>query len=126
FWKVFEYHVYAKDNDGGTGLDTVQMALKKKLRSGRCKWWTKVDWVAGPCRDLTWVGMRSNPKLYPPKDNGELLHFVRNPDGLVPSMGTKVKSYTIYSRARDLGGNTEQGFEFGRNRNVFEVRPEAR
>lgn len=123
FWKVFEYHVYAKDNDGGTGLATVEMGLRKMMKSGSCKWWTKPDWVKGGCHQPKWVGMRSNPSLYPPLDNGELLHFLRNPDGLVPSMGTRVKNYTVYSRARDLGGNTETDFQIGRNKNVFEVRP---
>jgi hypothetical protein len=39
-----------------------------------------------------------------------------------PSVGTKVKHYRAYSRAKDDAGNWEATFQTGRNSNKFEVK----
>jgi hypothetical protein len=43
-------------------------------------------------------------------------------DPLRPTVGTKIRSYTAFSRARDGAGHVESKLVRGRNMNTFEVK----
>lgn len=111
-YRIREMHVFASDNL--SGVKYVQMALRKKMTSGRCRWWKSGGFMRGPCKQKIWFKLK--PPAYP---DGP--YYFRAPK-LVPSKGTSVRYYTGFARAMDEAGNQEVLFTTGRNANTFEVK----
>lgn len=111
-YQLREFHVFHSDA-GGSGVAAVQVALRLKKTNGACRWFDGKRFPRGPCGERRWV------------DTGYLedldWYFVRVPK-LKPSVGTKIRHYTAFSRAIDGAGNVEDAFRKKRNRNRFEVR----
>jgi len=111
-YRIREMHVFASDNL--SGVRSVQLGLRQKFKSGRCKWWKAGRFRRGPCKKKVWLSMKR--PAYP---DGP--YYFRLPK-LRPSMGTRIRNYTGFARARDQAGNVEVLFKVGRNANTFEVK----
>ncbi|MGH2653726.1 MAG: Calx-beta domain-containing protein [Actinomycetota bacterium] len=111
-YKIREFHIFATD-EGGSGVVAAEMALRRNLASGKCAWKVKKGWQKKDCQSRTWL-----PTKY--DDVGKLFYYRMNQ--LKPSVGTKIKDYTAYSRAMDGAGNVEKEFTKKRNANTFEIR----
>jgi hypothetical protein len=113
-FRLREVHVFASDDalsSGESGVDRSQIALRRKMESGACKWWDGDGFVSGSCALKEWVEM----KAYDPE-----FYFYKLP-ALRPTVGTSIENYTGYSRAIDAAGNVESSFETGRNANTFKI-----
>jgi hypothetical protein len=109
-FRLREVHVFTSDNL--SGVVRSDMALRQKLKSGRCKWWNGSKFVARACSRKLWLRM----KVYETD-----FYYLRFP-ALRPSRGTRIRNYTGFSRATDRAGNVESSFTVGRNANTFEVK----
>jgi Calx-beta domain len=118
--RIAEVHVFTGDE--GTpisGVARVKIALRKKLKSGACAWWNGDEFGRRACWNEDWVseGIGSY------EENFFYFRLQRQMGGkrLTPSIGTRVRNYTIYSRAIDHNGNVETRRQQGRDANTFEV-----
>ncbi|CAN5562700.1 hypothetical protein BH20ACT23_BH20ACT23_20530 [soil metagenome] len=111
-----EAHVFADDLDGA-GVKRVDLALRKKMASGRCSWWTGSRWRGGKCKTgrAHWYKNKQVTKQNP----AEFLVF-RLPH-LKRTRGTKIASYRVISRGIDLAGNDEHIFRKGHNVRDFKI-----
>ncbi len=114
-YRIREVHVFTADEPGGSGVVEVEWAIRRNLKSGTCQWWTgkKARFKKGACQDEVWHGMG----VYEPG-----AFYYDRLASLRPSIGTKVKSYTAFSRAIDGARNVESAFNAKRNMNTFEVK----
>ena len=111
-YQLREIHVFTQDA-GGSGVVRADLALRRTLQGGRCQWYTGKRFRGGGCGSERWMSMQSSgPDL-----------FYRHLGELQPSIGTRISSYTAYSRAMDGAGNVERDLTRGRNQNTFEVKP---
>jgi hypothetical protein len=111
-YRIREVHVFTKDT-GGSGVTASQLALRRNMKNGDCRWLTNKGWQKKDCSNREWLHMHYEP-------TGDLwLHRVRQ---LKSSVGTKIKNYTAFSRAIDGAGNIEKDFAKKRNANTFEVK----
>lgn len=102
----------ASDNSGS--VVEVELALRKKMVSGACRWWNGSGFVKRAC---------SARLLFDAAGQGSWTYHL--PSKLASSVGTKVASYTLYARSRDVAGNLEPLFTKGRNANRFEIKAPA-
>lgn len=112
-YRLREIHVFTKDELGGSGVVAVELALRRKLLSGKCGWWNGKRFRAGDCSEKLWRRM----KVYEPG----YFYYARM-KAIGPSIGTNVMNYTAYARAIDGAGNVESLLKLRRNRNTFEVK----
>lgn len=111
-----EAHVFADDLNGA-GVKRVDLALRKKMASGRCSWWTGSRWRGGKCKTgrAHWYKKKQVTEQNP----AEFLVF-RLPH-LKRTKGTKIASYRVISRGFDLAGNDEHIFRKGHNIRDFKI-----
>jgi hypothetical protein len=109
-YRIREVHVFT--DDVGSGVKRVEWALRRNMTSGRCRWWDGEGWRGGSCSSKNWLRM----KKYEP----DFFYATLRP--LKPSVRSRIKNYTAFSKAVDLAGNWQQGFIVGRNANTFEVK----
>lgn len=112
-YRLREIHVFTKDELGGSGVVAVELALRRKLLSGKCGWWNGKRFRAGDCSEKLWRRM----KVYEPG----YFYYARM-KAIGSSIGTNVMNYTAYARAIDGAGNVESLLKLRRNRNTFEVK----
>jgi Calx-beta domain len=112
-YRLREIHVFTKDELGGSGVVAVDLALRRKLLSGKCGWWNGKRFRAGDCSEKLW----RRTKVYEPG----YFYYARM-KAIGPSVGTNVMNYTAYARAIDGAGNVESLLKLRRNRNTFEVK----
>lgn len=112
-YRLREIHVFTKDDLGGSGVVAVELALRRKLLSGKCGWWNGKRFRAGDCSEKLWRRM----KVYEPG----YFYYARM-KAIGSSIGTNVMNYTAYARAIDGAGNVESLLKLRRNRNTFEVK----
>jgi hypothetical protein len=112
-YRIREFHVFTKDNPGGSGVVASQLALKRTRKNGTCQWLTKSGWQRKDCQNRTWLDMRYDP-------TGEL--FLYRMKQLKSSVKTKIKNYSAFSRAIDGAENIENDFKEKRNANTFEIK----
>jgi Calx-beta domain len=111
-FRIREVHVFAND-EGGAGVVGAQLGLRRNMKGGECQWLTNKGWQKRECSNREWLHMHY-------ETSGDLwLHRVRQ---LKSSVGTRIKSYTAFSRAIDGAGNVEKEFKEKRNANTFEVK----
>jgi hypothetical protein len=111
-YRIREFHIFATD-EGGSGVVAAELALRRNLRNGKCAWKAKKGWQKKDCQNRTWL-----PTKY--DDVGELFYYRMKQ--LKPSVKTRIKNYTAFSRAIDGAGNVEKEFTKKRNANTFEIR----
>ena len=109
-YRIREVHVFT--DDVGSGVLRAEWALRKKMRSGKCKWWGGGKWAGGSCSSKKWLRMK---KRYPD-------FFFATIRPLSPSVRSRIKNYTAFSKALDRAGNWEKRTVIGRNANTFEVK----
>jgi hypothetical protein len=89
----------------------VEIALRMTRTNGSCRWYNGTRFVRAGCGAEKWKqGSGTDSWTYS-------LHHQ-----LSDSKGTKIKHYTLFSRATDQPGNVETTFERSRNSNRFEIR----
>lgn len=96
--------------DVGSDIALVEVALRQKRTNGECRWWNGKRFVPRPC------GL----KLFQTASSDASWSYAPS-KALRPSVGTKIRSYTVFARAVDTANNLETALEKGRNRNRFEV-----
>jgi hypothetical protein len=112
-YRIREFHIFAHDNPGGSGVVAAEMALRRNLMNGKCAWKVKKGWQKRDCQNRTWL-----PTKY--DETGDLFYYRMKQ--LKPSVKTKIKNYTAFSRAIDGAGNVEKDFIKKRNDNTFEIK----
>jgi Calx-beta domain len=112
-YRIREIHVFTKDEQGGSGVVHVELALRRTMTNGKCAWWNGKRFQGGDCSKVRW----RPTKAYEP---GNFYYY--RIKALAPSVGTRVKNYTAYARAIDGAGNVESLLQPRRNRNTFEVK----
>jgi hypothetical protein len=112
-YRIREFHVFAHDEEGGSGVVAAELALRRNLENGKCAWKAKKGWQKKDCQNRTWL-----PTKYSPA--GDLFYYRMKQ--LKSSVNTKIKSYTAFSRAIDGAGNVEKDFVKKRNDNTFEIK----
>ncbi len=110
-----DFIVFMQDNDGGSGMDRVQLAIRKNLSSGRCKWWTGSDFVRRACDDKKW-------SKTPSTEYSETTIFSLGTKLNPSTRGSSIKNYTAFSRGWDNVGNVQKVFDKGQNKNTFEIK----
>lgn len=91
------------DGENESGPREVGIALRKKLTNGRCKWLkSNGGFARGGCSSRRYVDAAL-------KGPTEWRYHLERPLG--PSVGTRVKDYKLFSRARDKAGNLETSLE---------------
>ena len=114
-FRIREIHTFAFDN-GGPAVEWAEFALRKKLRNGRCAWWRGSRFRSGPCLAKRWLRMKRFGDF-----NGKLLYIYDVKRRLVPTQGTRIRSYTAFTRVGNIAGAREVRFERGRNVSSFRV-----
>lgn len=100
-----------------SGIDKVQVALRKKKKGGKCLWWTAArTWKSGLCGAPKWFEVTK--KIVPYSVNRGLYYYDLQTN-LRRTKGTKIKNYQVRSKGTDGAGNVEKTFQFGRNKNTF-------
>jgi uncharacterized delta-60 repeat protein len=103
----------ASDPNDGSGVDEVDLALRRKRNNGTCAWWDGDSFVGGDCATRVFVGggvAGLNAWTY----------FLSSK--LKSSVDSKFKNYTLFTRGTDVDGNEESEFDAKRNANTFDVR----
>jgi hypothetical protein len=113
--RIREMHSITRDI-GIAGLARVQIAVRQKLMNGSCRWWNGNIFAVRPCADRPWLDMAFVGEWSTAEDI-----YGRNFPALTPSVNTKIRNYTAWTRAIDAAGNEESVFQRGRNYSVFEV-----
>jgi hypothetical protein len=108
--QVRTLHVITSDD--ASGVDTLQGALRKKMRNGKCAWFTGKRFKRRSCDSRKWIDLKVKPFVYWRLDT--TLRQTTKRSG--------IKNYTAYARATDNSGNVETTFKKGRNRNTFKVK----
>jgi hypothetical protein len=108
--QVRTLHVITSDD--ASGVDTLQTALRKKMRNGRCAWLTGKGFKKGGCNNRKWIDLKVKPFVYWRLDT--TLRQTTKKSG--------IKNYTAYARSTDNSGNIETRFKKGRNMNTFTVK----
>lgn len=109
-----EFLVFMQDDAEGSGMAKVQIALRKKLTSGKCAWWTGERFRRRACSTVRWS-----------KEKGDYFTDLAlfSIGRLKPSTKAKeIRFYTAYSRGTDNVGNVQTLLDKGQNRNDFEIR----
>jgi Calx-beta domain len=112
-YRIREFHIFANDNPGGSGVVAAELALRRNLRGGKCAWKAKKGWQKKDCDNRTWL-----PTKY--DEVGQLFYY--RMQQLKSSVNTRIKDYTAFSRAIDGAGNVEKDFAQKRNANTFEIK----
>jgi hypothetical protein len=112
-YRVREIHVFPNDEQGGSGVVQVELALRRKMMKGKCGWWNGKRFRRGDCSKPLWRTM----KAYEP---GKFYYY--RIKALAPSVGTRIMNYTGFARAMDGAGNMESLLQPKRNRNTFEIK----
>lgn len=109
-YRIREVHVFT--DDVGSGVLRAEWALRKNMTSGKCQWWSGDGWAGGSCSARKWL----RTKKYGPD------FFYSRLRPLSPSVRSRIKNYTAFSKALDRAGNWERRTVVGRNANTFEVK----
>jgi hypothetical protein len=96
-------------SDDRSGVSLVQVALRRTMTDGSCRWWNGSAFAPGTCGAKVWNSATGTAT------------WTFSLPALPRSVGTTTKIYDLYSRARDSAGNNELGFARGRNWSRFEV-----
>jgi hypothetical protein len=114
-FRIREIHPFAFDN-GGPEIEWAKFALRKKMSSGRCAWWNGTGFRGGKCSTKKWLQMKRFGDF-----NGKLLYTYNVKKRLDPTKGTRIKSYTGFTRVSNIAGTTETRLKRGRNVSNFKV-----
>jgi hypothetical protein len=107
--------VFMQDNTGGSGMDRVQLAIRKNLSNGGCRWWTGSDFVRRACDNKLWSKT--------PSDEYTDVTVFRLRTALKPSTkGSGIVNYTAFSRGWDNVGNVQTLFDKGQNKITFDIK----
>jgi hypothetical protein len=112
-YRVREIHIFTNDEQGGSGVVKVELALRQRMKDGKCGWWNGKRFRRGNCSDPVW----RPTKVY---EAGHFYYYRLK--ALTSSVGTRIRNYTAYARAIDGAGNVESLLQPRRNRNTFEVK----
>lgn len=110
-----DFLIFMQDNEGGSGMASVRMALRKTKLGGHCAWWMGRRFKAASCDKVRWS--RQQPDLYT-----DLAFF-----GLVKALSAStrrngIRFYTAYSQGIDKVGNVQKKMIKGQSKNRFEVK----
>jgi len=98
-------------------IDWAEVALRKQNRNGNCRWWHAGSWVADACSERRWFRVSNRVNGF---TESKVLFIFENYPSLQPSMGTRIRNYTVFTRAADVAGNLSR-LEVGDNVATFEV-----
>jgi hypothetical protein len=110
-----DFLIFMQDDEGGSGMAAVQMALRKKKSNGRCAWWRGKRFERGGCARIRWS--RQQPDLYT-----DLAYFRLTKALPASTKRNGIRFYTAYSRGIDKVGNVQRRMIKGQNKNRFEVK----
>ncbi len=110
-----QFIVFMQDNTNGSGMDRVQLAIRKNLSNGRCSWWTGSGFVRRACDAKRWSNTRAD-------EYSETTVFSLGTKLKPSTRGSGIKDYTAFSRGWDNVGNKQTRFDKGQNKNTFEIK----
>jgi hypothetical protein len=113
--------VHMSPSDEGSGIAKVELAARKKLRNGSCRWWNDERWIKRSCSSKKWLNMPLNVQC-PHPDRCFLIYTFD--DRLKPTTRkTGIRNYTAWTRSTDNAGNRENDFDPGRNKSTYWIKP---
>lgn len=117
-FKAKEAHVFS-DDGSGSGVKVVELALRKKIDGGGCRWWNGSRWRVSSCRQHR-ADNKMNLWGMSKKARSSSFSIFKYPK-LKPTQGTKVRNYRVISRATDFSANVESKFTKGFNIRTFKI-----
>ena len=115
--------LFMQDDEFGSGIDKVELAIRKKKKNGTCAWWNGTRFFPRHCSAKRWadVGKGTNTKVeYFVDENLAIFTLKRKLKR--STAGTAIKNYKAFSRGWDKAGNVQRDFIKGQNKNTFEVK----
>jgi hypothetical protein len=116
-----EIHLFS--SDAASGVAKMWLALRKKMRNGKCAWWGGRRFKRGACdkhisakraSSRPWIDLGKLPQNY------FVIYKLRKK--LKPTTRKSgIKNYTAFGKARDVAGNFELRFKKGRNANTYKL-----
>lgn len=111
---------FMQDDEDGSGMDRVQLAIRMNRVDGTCKWWNGTRFRPRACNDKKWAN--TGPGTNTTVDYfTETVLFSLDRQLASSSTGSPIRDYTAYCRGWDNAGNVQTKFDTGQNRNTFEV-----
>lgn len=119
--EIKTFIAFMQDNDGGTGMKRVDLAIRMKRDNGSCRWWNGTGFRKGSCSKKRWAdtGRGTETKVGYFSDTA-VFELGKALKGSGPR--SDIRNYTAYCRGRDIAGNFQDNFDKGQNRNTFNVR----
>lgn len=114
-YQLREMHIFYRE-PGGAGIQKVQIAIQRKLNSGKCQWWAGKRFKGGKCGSVPAKFWKRT------KYERALDWYLYRVPPFKPTVGTNVRFYQAFSRGFDLAGNVESSFQRSRNKNKFWVK----
>lgn len=111
---VREIHIFTQAYEDGFPVFRAELALRKRLKNGSCRWWSGSAFVAASCGEVKWFGGLKKPS--------EDYFRYRMKEKLPLSVGrnSKVRDYMMWARWWDQAGR-ESKLQVGRNLSRFEI-----
>ena len=111
---VREIHIFTQAYEDEFPVFRAELALRKSLKNGSCRWWNGNSFVAGNCEEVRWFGGLQKPS--------EDYFRYRMKEKLPLSVGqsSKVRDYMMWGRWWDQAGR-ESKLRVGRNLSRFEI-----
>jgi Tol biopolymer transport system component len=95
--------------DGDSGVQAVEVAVRRNRAKGDCQWWTGSAWTAGSCNQPVWLAARGMEK------------WSYTLPTLPKTHHTSTVGYTVFARATDAAGNVESAAVAGQNQATFRI-----
>jgi hypothetical protein len=111
---IREIHVFTASSDDDFPVFKTELALRKRLKSGRCVWWDGNRFVNGSCSTLRW-SERLFRKVAP-----DFFEYRVKELPLSVGKSSGVRDYKLWSRAWDEAGRDSQ-LLVGRNVSRFDI-----
>ena len=112
---------FMQDDENGTGMDRVQLAIRMNRTDGTCRWWNGTRFGTRSCTKKRWA--QTGPGTETSVDEfAETTMFTLGKRLKVSTKGSGIENYTAFCRGWDKAGNVQSKFVKGQNRNTFEVR----
>ena len=113
---VSEIHIFTSAADEVRApVDRAQLAIRKRLKSGPCAWWSSTGFRRGGCEQTRWFGQG----IKQPAEN-YFKYKIKRKFSLSVGSQSNVEGYKIWGRWFD-GEDRVSLLRKGRNMNVFEV-----
>ena len=112
---------FMQDDENGTGMKRVDLAIRMKRDDGTCRWWNGTSFRQRSCTRKRWSqtgrGTETRVEYFSDTAIFELGKSLKS-----SNRASDIKYYTAYCRGHDVAGNIQREMITGQNRNNFDIR----